>query len=159
MPRKLRPTGPAGHSRSLWSRLAQAWIERIPQPVAGQIEPEHRDHDGDSRVNRNPWSELHIAAPGAEHRAPRWHRRLSAQAKEAERRLDQNRGRQGQRGLNDQWCRNVWQHVAHDYARAARADGARSDDVIEVRDSQRGATRNAREGGSVDDPNGNHRIG
>ena len=52
-------------------------IERIPQPIAEQIDPEHGHENGQSRESRQPPSGRDVDAAVGEHPAPRRRRRLT----------------------------------------------------------------------------------
>src|SRR5690606_33286514 len=62
------------------SRLALARIERLANPVAEQVEGEHRQHDGESRIQHDPRRAVEIVAPRGQHGAPLGRRRLGAEA-------------------------------------------------------------------------------
>src|SRR5262249_10095399 len=70
---------------------AQAWIERVTQRVAEEVEGEHGQADGETREDRHPGrllGELHGGA--TKHEAPRRRRLGHAKAQERQRRLEQD---------------------------------------------------------------------
>src|SRR5262245_60063925 len=130
-PRPARRSRPSAPARARLMSLAQPRVEGVAQAVPGQVEAEDSDHERDAWVDRDPGRKLHVAAAGAEHCPPGWHRRLGAEPEEAKRRLGQDRGRERKRRLDDQRRGDVRQDVAPDDPPIARADRARGHDVVE----------------------------
>src|SRR5436309_13083486 len=53
------------------SATPQAWIEGVAQPVAKQVEPEHREHDrGTGKAEDPPGAAGEVLVRVGEHRAP-----------------------------------------------------------------------------------------
>src|SRR6185369_12474932 len=75
-----------------WSGLLEAWIERVAQAVAEEVEAEHGDEDGQAGEQRQPHVGLDERHVGFQVPAPARRRRLSAQAQERQRRLHDDRG-------------------------------------------------------------------
>src|SRR5262249_43280630 len=64
---------------------AQLRVERLPQSIADQVEPQHGDDDRDAWCNHEVWRALEVAVAPGQHRAPfRCRRILRPQAEEAE---------------------------------------------------------------------------
>jgi hypothetical protein len=53
-------------------KLAEGGIERIAEPVAEEIEREHRHQNSQARKERDPSGRGDVIPPLGDHRAPRW---------------------------------------------------------------------------------------
>src|SRR5207245_3107332 len=98
-------------------------VPRVPQRITEQIESEHRQADREAREDREPGRLLHEGAPrAAQHQAPRRRRRLSPQAQEAQRRLDQDGVPEPDRRDDQDGRRHVGEDVSGDAPWMAAAD-------------------------------------
>src|SRR6266498_4975009 len=71
--------------RAVLATGAKLRIQRLPQPVADQIETEHREDDRNAGDNRQERRDLQVVVHAGQHRSPLRRRRvLRAEAEEAE---------------------------------------------------------------------------
>ena len=68
-----------------------ARVESIADAVAEEVEAQDGEEQGRAWAEDHPGRLLEVAAAGVDHAAPRWLRRLHAQAKKRQRRLGQDR--------------------------------------------------------------------
>src|SRR5438128_9859247 len=158
-----RPAGPQprdGLQRAppVSRRVAsQRRIRRVAQPVAEQIEPQHRDEDGEPGERRDPPGRGQELPALDDHVAPARQRRPGAEPKIAQARLDQDRLAQQQTGLDDHDGQRVPEQVARENARVAGAERGGRVDEIAVAKAQALATHDApdrRPGDERDDQRG-----
>src|SRR5215831_21357486 len=99
------------------SSTPQLRIPRVTKRITEEVEAQDRQADGQAREDREPRSLLHEGATRArQHEAPRRRGRLGADAEERERRLDQDRVAEPDRGDDQDRRRHVGQDVAGDDA-------------------------------------------
>src|SRR5690349_20482306 len=67
-----------------FSSWAEAWVERVAQPVAGEVEAQHGETDHGARVDGHPRRIEHVGLRVVQHIAPARRRRLDAVAEIAE---------------------------------------------------------------------------
>ena len=102
----------AGQGRGVMRRPPHAVrVENVTQAVADQVERQHGDHDRDAREHRDPRRGLQIRPPLVQHVAPRRRGRLRRQPEVAQRRLDEDRLREGDGALHHERRQHVRQHV------------------------------------------------
>src|SRR5689334_22980677 len=70
--------------------LAQARVERVADALAHEVVGEHRDQDGQARIEGQPPGDLDVVAPVVEDVPPRGVGRLDAQAQEGQAGLGQD---------------------------------------------------------------------
>src|SRR3954453_12382308 len=118
-------------SGSLATR-AKLGIERLAQPVADQVEPEHGDDDRDARDDREKRTDREVLVRVRQHRPPLGRRRiLRPEAQEAERRYVDDRRRHRERSLHDHWRDGVRKDVGEKNFLPRHADRAgRQDEVV-----------------------------
>src|SRR5260370_10298052 len=83
------------------SRLARAWVERVAQTVAQQVDAHHRGHDREARKERDPPRGVEILPPVGEHAAPRRRRRRDAETQKRQRRFENDGARDLERPQHD----------------------------------------------------------
>src|ERR1700730_15085409 len=88
-----------------------AWIERVAQAVANQVERQHHQEYREARPQRHPWRVGQEALRCIEHAAPGWGRRLLAEAEERQRRLGNDRCRNRKRRLHQKRRHDVRQNM------------------------------------------------
>ena len=101
-------------------------IEIVPQPVADEVERQHRQHDCRGREEHKVRRVKQVRPRVIEHRTPARRRRRHAQSQKAHRRFRQDRARHADRRLHDHRLNNVRQNVARDDPYIARAHGPRA---------------------------------
>src|SRR5207247_7934851 len=103
-----------GMTPPLWLALTpELRIPRVPKRSTEEVEAQDRQADRQAGEDREPRRLLHEGAAGArQHQAPRRRRRLGADAEEGERRLDQDRVAEPDRGDDQDRRRHVGQDVA-----------------------------------------------
>src|SRR5215470_9523865 len=101
---------------------AQGRIRGVAQPVAEQVESQHRDEDGEPGEGRDPPGRGQELAALDHHVAPARQRRLGAEPKIAQPRLDQDRLAQQETGLDDHDRQRVDQQVAAEDPRVPGAE-------------------------------------
>src|SRR4051812_30750959 len=90
------PSIPLAASRATMEKVmvpsppSEAWVERVTEPVADQVQAEHGQEDHKAREEREPRRFANELAAEAEHRAPCRRRGLGAEAKETERGLGED---------------------------------------------------------------------
>src|SRR5882757_4936507 len=98
----LRPCGGRGEQSLNWSSRPPLRVDDVAQAVAEQIEAEHRDHQRQTREQRDPpFPRHHEAGAFRDHDAPFGGRRTHAEADEREARGVEDRVTHGQRHLHD----------------------------------------------------------
>src|SRR5690606_35820906 len=97
--------------------MYQAWVKRIAQAVAEEVEGENGDRDGDARGKDEMRGAEKLVAFAAEHTAPFGNRLLSAEADEGERGRFQNRTGNTQRDEDDQGRKRVGKNAAEEDAK------------------------------------------
>src|SRR2546426_1911967 len=126
-------------------------VEDIAQAVADQVEREHAQHDRDAREDGDPRRGLEVRPPLVQHVPPRGRRRLGREAQIAQRGLDQDRLREGDRPLDHKRGHHVGEHVLERHGEPRRAEGAHRLDVVLLALGQHRPAHDAREEGRVDD--------
>src|SRR6266478_4913610 len=126
-------------------------VEDIAQAVADQVEREHAQHDRDAREDGDPRRGLEVRPPLVQHVPPRGRRRLGREAQVAQRGLDQDRLREGDRPLDHKRGHHVGEHVLERHGEPRRAEGAHRLDVVLLALGQHRPAHDAREEGRVDD--------
>src|SRR5271155_448803 len=105
-------------AHAAFSSLTQPWIEGFVEPVADEIDAEHREQDRDAWKSADP-------PGGAQHRAsraddqPPAHDVGIAESEKRQAGLEQNRGADQQRADRDDGGGAVRQHMVEDDARIA----------------------------------------
>lgn len=107
------------------SILARPHIQRVAQAVAEEVQAEERRAERTGGEDEHPPELLHAVRAVFNHRAPRTHRRLHAEAEEAQEGFEQHHRRHGERGVNDDRAEHVGNHVAQDDAALAQAQRVR----------------------------------
>ena len=102
------------------SQVPQARIEQIPDPVAEQVEAEHRDHDRRAGKHRGPRGHLHEGAALGQHAAPGRRRRLGAHPEEAQRGFGEDGRRDAEARLHQHRRHRIRQDVAKEPGRSPR---------------------------------------
>src|SRR5690554_3607208 len=92
--------------------IAQTRIERIAQSVTKQVEPEHRQANGDSREECCPWRNLQDRVTGAHHAAPTRARWLVPKAQVSQCSFCQYGRREVKRCVHDERSRDIRKHVS-----------------------------------------------
>src|SRR5919198_1694645 len=113
------------------STAAQLRIERLPQAVPDEVEPENRDHDGEPRDDREVWRALQVPIDVREHRAP--FRRggiLRSEPEETESGNVDDRRRERECPLDDHGGDRIREDVRDKDATAWHADRARGEDEV-----------------------------
>src|SRR5438445_290211 len=129
-------------------------VEDIAQAVADQVEREHAQHDRDAREDGDPRRGLEVRPPLVQHVPPRGRRRLGREAQVAQRGLDQDRLREGDRPLDHKRGHHVGEHVLERHGEPRRAEGAHRLDVVLLALGQHRPAHDAREEGRGDDHEG-----
>src|SRR5262245_10726276 len=65
---------------------SEARIEQVPEPVADDVDGDHRRHDSETGEDRHPGGVTQELAPRAEHRTPFGRRGTHTETEEAQRR-------------------------------------------------------------------------
>src|SRR5579863_4010418 len=112
-------------SRSTSAPRAKARIEQIAQAVTKQVEPEHREHDGDAGEHRKSRRLEHQTLRVAEHPAPGGERRLGAETEIRKGNLRQNGDSELDRRLDNERRRDIRQHMLERDGDGSFAGGAR----------------------------------
>src|SRR2546425_1216999 len=120
-------------------------VEDIAQAVADQVEREHAQHDRDAREDGDPRRGLEVRPPLVQHVPPRGRRRLGREAQIAQRGLDQDRLREGDRPLDHKRGHHVGEHVLERHGEPRRAEGAHRLDVVLLALGQHRPAHDARE--------------
>src|SRR5206468_5092939 len=115
---------PLDQDENLSRRAAQRGIDGVPEPVAEEVEAEHRQEDRDAGKRRDPPRRQEMLPALHEHVAPARQGRLGAEAEIREARLDQDRLAERQAALDDDDRDRVDEHVPSENARGAGAEGA-----------------------------------
>src|SRR5207237_3059131 len=105
-----------------WTLELQARIERIPQAVAKQIDPQYGDENGEARKRREPPRSRDVDAAVGQHATPRRRRRLDAEPEERQRRLDHDHARHVERRNHEPRRERVRKNVAHQDAPVAASE-------------------------------------
>ncbi|KMS64599.1 hypothetical protein BVRB_018640, partial [Beta vulgaris subsp. vulgaris] len=136
----------------------QLRVERIAQPVAEQVEGQHRHQDGETGESHDPIGAVDILPRIGQHGAPFRSRRLGAEAEEAERRRIQHRRGDAEGRLHDQRRQAVRQHgLEHEPERTG--GHARGDDIVLGELAHHRGAGEPRIMRDVGDGNRDHRIG
>ena len=122
-PSRSRAGGPVGGAYGRHRRSSSLRVEAVAQPVAEQVEPEHRDRDREAREHREAGSGEQQLLALLQHPAPRRGGRRGAEAEERQRRLGQHRDGEADRGLHDDQAARRWAGRAG--ARSRTASGRR----------------------------------
>src|SRR5436190_8957126 len=159
-PRDVRKrTCRSSTASSASATVPQLRVERLAQAVADQVEAEHRDHDRDSREDREERRTLEIAVDLGQHRPPlRRARVLRAEPEEAETGDVDDRGRQRERALHDHRRDRVREDVREEDPAPLYADGTRSQDEIRLALRQNRAAQEAGEDRDVGNPDRDHDL-
>src|SRR6266540_6062299 len=75
------------------SVLRRFWIERVPQPVAEEVQRKERERKEEARENQQPGKLLDVFRTFFDQHAEGTHRRLHAEAEETQHRLEQHHTR------------------------------------------------------------------
>src|SRR5206468_1416865 len=94
-------------------------VEDVTEAIADQVERQHCDHDRDAREHRDPRRGLQIGPPLVQHIAPGRRRRLRGQPEIAQRRLDEDRLREGHGALHHERRQHVRQQMLERHHRPA----------------------------------------
>src|SRR5580658_2271425 len=103
-----------------------AGIERIAQTVADEVEAEEQRHEYARRHEEHPGRGLHVLRTIANETAETRERLLHAETQEAQKALEQDHLRHGERGVDDDGTQHVGHHVAQQDVVRAGAARARS---------------------------------
>ncbi len=98
-------------------------IERVPEPVAQQVEGEHHPHEGEAGDGEQVRGQRHVGARVGEHGPPFGGGRGHADAQEAESRRHADGGRDQEGGLYDDGAERPRKDVQEQHAPARAADG------------------------------------
>src|SRR5262249_16134726 len=110
---------------------ARARVEHVAEPVAEQIEADHRDHDGEAGKDRDVRSHPEEIARLAQHRPPLRGGRLSPQAEEAQVGGGEDGRGEEERRLHEERREAVRHHVAPEHAAFPRPGSPRGQHVVE----------------------------
>src|SRR6186713_575040 len=112
----------SGSLRSMKASRAPLRIDDVAQPVAQQIEAEHRDHQREAWKERDPpFARHHEGRAFGDHDAPFGGRRSDAEADERKARGVEDGVAHGQRHLHDHDRHDIRQHMAEQDAEFAVA--------------------------------------
>src|SRR6266850_5776867 len=112
------------------------WIERVAQPVADEVDRDHREEDEEPGEERDPRRLVHVGGRVVQHVAPRRRGWLDAQAEERERALGDDRATDTERTGDDDRRERVGEDVPEDDPAVARADAARGLDELALLERQ-----------------------
>jgi hypothetical protein len=124
---------------------AQGGVQRVAQPIAQQVEPDHRQHDRDAREQDQPGRGAVVGLALVDHAAPAWRRRLDADPQEAQRRFRQDHGAGPDRHRDDDQPEHVRQQVTEDDANVGGAHRARRLDVFALAEREEARPHDARD--------------
>src|SRR5262249_5050037 len=114
------------------SPSANAWVERVAQAVAQQVDGQDRDHDGQPRKDRDMRRDLEELATVGQHRAPFRRRWTNAESKEAERRDGQDSRAQPKAGDHKYGGDSVGQQMPNKNTDVTGSECSRGEREIEL---------------------------
>src|SRR6266511_5933660 len=140
-----------------WSPLVsrlEARVERVAEPVADQVDPEHGERDRGAGEDGAPPVVGQVVSSLAQHRAPLRRRRLRAEAEEAEAGGGQNRACDTQRREDDDGSEDARKDLPERDPDARCAQDPRGGDVLFLALDEDVASHDARERRDERDPDG-----
>ena len=138
--------------------ISRLGIERVAQAVTQKVEGEAHHEDGRAGRRRDPPVIEHVEPSVGDHGAPFGHRRLRAEAQEAQARRGENDARHVQRDADDHRGHAQRHDVAQDDPPRRRADQLHGGDVVGAPNGERLGARDPRIRRPRRDRDGEHRV-
>src|SRR5712692_9564007 len=131
-------------------------VEQVAQPVAQEVEAEHRESDGATGEDREQWVQGKKVLRLLQHEPPGGIGRLRAEPEIGQARFGQDRHREARRRLDDERRERVRQDMPGDETAVAGAQGPRGDDELPLAELEEAGARQPGEGWREGDADGDH---
>src|SRR5215475_3923320 len=125
------------------SRPLQPWIQKVSQPIAEQIDAEHREKNAQPRKQRKPPRGTDIGPPVGEHAAPGRDLRWNPKSEDGEGRFRYDRRGHRERTDHNRRLEQIGHDVAGDDAHIAGAQSSRRLDELAAAQRKRLAAGDA----------------
>src|SRR4029453_4705497 len=97
-------------------------VERIAEAIPEKIKRKERNREDQSGINQQPRKLFHHFGALFDEDAPGTHRRLDTETEKTQECFQQHPRRDGERGINDNRPKRVWNHVPKDDSRLGKSE-------------------------------------